>query len=95
METERFDHALHDAFDLATAGRGRRAVGRGVVSAVAPSAAQQSAKPLTVAFIGDQGSTSNSRAVLRMIKQHGADMVLHQGDFDYRRNPRQVGRDDQ
>ena len=58
-----------------------------VFAAVAPSAAQQSAKPLTVAFIGDQGLTKNSRAVLRMIKQQGADMVLHQGDFDYKKNP--------
>ncbi len=55
--------------------------------AVAPVAAQQSAKPVTVAFIGDQGITPDSRAVLRMIKQQGADMVLHQGDFDYKRRP--------
>ena len=55
--------------------------------AIAPAAAQQSAKPLTVAFIGDQGLTANSRAVLRMIKQQGADMVLHQGDFDYKNDP--------
>lgn len=54
---------------------------------VVPSAAQQSAKPVTVAFIGDQGLTKNSRAVLRMIKQQGADMVLHQGDFEYKKNP--------
>ena len=40
-----------------------------------------------VAFIGDQGLSSASRAVLRMIRDEGADMVLHQGDFDYRDDP--------
>ncbi len=57
-----------------------------LIGAVALLAAEQSAKPLTVAFIGDQGLTSNSRAVLRMIKQQGTDMVLHQGDLSYRRD---------
>jgi len=52
-----------------------------------PAAAQPPAQPLTVAFIGDQGTTGNSRAVLRMIKQQGADMVLHQGDLGYRNDP--------
>ena len=40
-----------------------------------------------VAFIGDQGLNRASRSVLRMIKDEGADMVLHQGDFDYQDNP--------
>lgn len=40
-----------------------------------------------VAFIGDQGINNNSKAVLRLIKSEGADMVLHQGDFDYSNNP--------
>jgi hypothetical protein len=40
-----------------------------------------------VAFIGDQGLGGNSRAVLQLIKDEGADMVLHQGDFDYRNKP--------
>ncbi len=56
-------------------------------TAATSAVAQQSAKPLMVAFIGDQGLKRGSLAVLRMIKQQGADMVLHQGDFDYRRNP--------
>ena len=38
---------------------------------------------LTVAFIGDQGLTANSMAVLELIRDEGADMVMHQGDFDY------------
>jgi len=41
----------------------------------------------TVAFIGDQGSSSDALAVLSLIKSEGADMVLHQGDFDYLNNP--------
>jgi hypothetical protein len=40
-----------------------------------------------VAFIGDQGSGPNSVSVLQLIKNEGAQMVLHQGDFDYRNNP--------
>ncbi|MCP4408175.1 MAG: hypothetical protein GY807_10525 [Gammaproteobacteria bacterium] len=41
----------------------------------------------TVAFLGDQGLNENSRAVLKMIKNQGADMVVHQGDFDYEHDP--------
>ncbi len=40
-----------------------------------------------VAFIGDQGLGPNSVSVLQLIKDEGADMVLHQGDFDYTDNP--------
>lgn len=41
----------------------------------------------TVAFIGDQGPSSNALAVLTLIQSEGADMVLHQGDLDYEDNP--------
>ena len=41
----------------------------------------------TVAFIGDQGSSSDALAVLSLIRSEGADMVLHQGDFDYHDDP--------
>lgn len=41
----------------------------------------------TVAFIADQGLTDNSVRVLQLIKKEGADMVLHQGDFDYEDSP--------
>jgi hypothetical protein len=41
----------------------------------------------TVAFIGDQGASSNALAVLALIQSEGADMVLHQGDLDYGDNP--------
>jgi hypothetical protein len=43
--------------------------------------------PLTVAFIGDQGAGAGARGVLQLIKAEGADLVLHQGDFDYRDDP--------
>ena len=41
----------------------------------------------TIAFIGDQGLGPNAEAVLNLIKNEGADAVLHQGDFDYVDNP--------
>ena len=40
-----------------------------------------------VAFIGDQDLGENPKAVLKLIKEEGTDMVLHQGDFDYEDNP--------
>ncbi len=40
-----------------------------------------------VAFIADQGLSNYSKAVLSLIKNENASMVLHQGDFDYRNNP--------
>ena len=43
--------------------------------------------PLTVAFIGDQGSSEAARAVLRLIKAEGTDLVLIQGDLDYEHDP--------
>jgi hypothetical protein len=42
---------------------------------------------LTVAFIGDQGSGTDARSVLELIRDEGANMVLHQGDFDYEDDP--------
>jgi len=38
---------------------------------------------LKVAFIGDTGAGSNFRSVLQLIKNEGADIVMHQGDFAY------------
>ncbi|MFQ5556626.1 MAG: S-layer homology domain-containing protein [Acidimicrobiales bacterium] len=52
-----------------------------------PCGAQTSSEGLTVAFIGDQGSGRDARAVLELIRDRGADMVLHQGDFDYKSDP--------
>ncbi|UCF20688.1 MAG: metallophosphoesterase [Gemmatimonadota bacterium] len=47
---------------------------------------------VTIAFIGDQGwespgESSGPRAVLQLIKDDGADAVMHQGDFDYGNDP--------
>ena len=40
-----------------------------------------------VAFIGDQSLTISAKAVLELIRDENADMVLHQGDFDYQDDP--------
>jgi predicted phosphodiesterase len=42
---------------------------------------------LKVAFIGDQGLGTNPTAVLQMIEDEGADLVIHMGDFDYVDDP--------
>jgi len=47
----------------------------------------QSVPELRVAFIADQGLGPNAIAVLNLIKDEGAQMVLHQGDFDYEDDP--------
>ena len=44
---------------------------------------------LKIAFIGDQGVSSNSRAVLQLIKDEGTDAVVHSGDLDYKKDPAQ------
>ncbi|OGK10754.1 hypothetical protein A2767_06215 [Candidatus Roizmanbacteria bacterium RIFCSPHIGHO2_01_FULL_35_10] len=49
--------------------------------------AQVSTDPnFKVAFIGDAGNGNNATAVLNLIKNEGAQAVLHQGDFDYSYN---------
>jgi len=40
-----------------------------------------------IAFIGDQGPKANALAVLELIKNEGANAVVHSGDFDYEGNP--------
>jgi len=53
-----------------------------------PARGSKSTEPnLKVAIIGDQGSGGNAQAVLRLIRDERADMVLHVGDFDYEDNP--------
>jgi len=42
---------------------------------------------LRVAFIGDQGAGPSAFAVLNLIKDEKAQVVLHQGDFDYENDP--------
>lgn len=45
------------------------------------------ASNLKAAFIGDQGLGSDAEAVLQLIANEGAQLVLHQGDFDYSDDP--------
>lgn len=40
-----------------------------------------------VAFLADQSLGREARDVLHLVKKEGADMILHQGDFDYEDNP--------
>lgn len=49
--------------------------------------APRAAGPVKAAFIGDQGNGSGARATLQLIKAEGAEVVFHQGDFDYKDNP--------
>lgn len=42
---------------------------------------------LRVAFLGDQGLGPNAVRVLELIRDEGAALVLHQGDFDYIDDP--------
>ena len=42
--------------------------------------------PLTVAFVGDQGTDEDARAVLQLIADEGVDLLLIQGDLGYGRN---------
>ena len=46
----------------------------------APAAPPENFK---VAFIGDQGINTNAEAVLQLIADEGASMVIHMGDFGY------------
>lgn len=43
----------------------------------------QTEENLLVAFIGDQGYNSSAVAVLNLIKNENANLVIHMGDFDY------------
>jgi predicted phosphodiesterase len=64
--------------------------------AQAPEASNKSAEltlpagahaPVTVAFLGDQGLGYASRRVLQLVKQVGAELVVHAGDLDYHDDP--------
>ena len=61
----------------------------GIVISSGNAAAGHSPTPqnFKVAFIGDQGFGSDAIAVLNLIKAERANMVLHQGDFDYLDDP--------
>jgi hypothetical protein len=57
------------------------------LAAAAARAAEGPPPELTIAFIGDQGLTPSARAVLELIRDEGADAVVHAGDFDYLYDP--------
>lgn len=57
--------------------------GRGVTAMVGITPTLTTDRNLKVAFIGDSGYGDDFKAVLRLIKNEGADLALHQGDFDY------------
>src|SRR3972149_3551716 len=42
---------------------------------------------VTIAFFGDQGLGGDAEAVLRLVRDEGADAVIHMGDFDYQDDP--------
>lgn len=42
---------------------------------------------LKVAFIGDQGLTTEAQQVLGLIRAEGADLIIHTGDLDYEGDP--------
>ncbi len=59
-----------------------------VAAACAQQAGENAPEPdLKVAFIGDQGHGWGAKAVLELIEAENADMILHQGDFDYGDDP--------
>ena len=93
--SEAFDILKNSAVDLGAPGWDNQ-FGYGRVDAEAAVLAASGTQSLTpevppvnfkVAFLGDQGSNTNSEAVLQLIATENADMALHQGDFDYGDNP--------
>jgi hypothetical protein len=42
---------------------------------------------VTIAFFGDQGLGGDAEAVLALVRDEGADAVIHTGDFDYQDDP--------
>ena len=56
-----------------------------VLAALAISSATASST-LTVAFVGDQGTGENARAVLQLVRDEGAELLLIQGDLGYDRD---------
>jgi PKD repeat protein len=51
------------------------------------ASAQVAPAEITIAFLGDQGLGADARAVLELIRDEGADAVVHSGDFDYADDP--------
>ena len=60
-----------------------------LVLAISACPADENSAPqvFKIAFIGDQGTRNGAKAVLELIRDEKAGMVLHQGDFDYQDDP--------
>ncbi|MGH9862245.1 MAG: putative Ig domain-containing protein [Candidatus Acidiferrales bacterium] len=65
----------------------RDASGTTARSPLAISILTPTSPSLKVAFIADQGLGANPEAVLQLIANEGASLVIHSGDFDYTDNP--------
>jgi len=59
----------------------------GLAGAFAAQAAEGPPPEFKIAFIGDQGLSPSAQAVLQLIRDEGADAVVHAGDFDYQYDP--------
>ena len=69
------------------AGCSRRLAACLVVAIGADCLAQQTPVNFKIAFFGDQSLDEEAVAVLTLIKDEGADAVVHSGDFDYEDDP--------
>ncbi len=63
------------------------AVCTGFVGGAAARAAEGPPPEFMIAFIGDQSLSSSAQAVLQLIRDEGADAIIHAGDFDYLDDP--------
>ncbi len=70
-----------------TAGGGpsERERGVGTPSPILPNVSE--GRSLLIAILGDQTLSHNAKQVLRLVRNEGASMVFHLGDFDYRHAP--------
>lgn len=67
---------------------GGASAGAGVKFGTAAAGGGTSTTPnFKVAFMGDQGITSNAKAVLNLVKRQNAALIVHLGDFDYENDP--------
>ncbi len=77
-------NALHvTSLGLALVVLGLAITGMAILAGDAAAGHSPTPQNFKVAFIGDQGLRSTSVAVLNLIRDEGADMVLHQGDLGY------------
>jgi hypothetical protein len=60
-----------------------------LATALVPAAGETDAlaPDVTIAFLGDQGLGGDAEAVLALVRDEGADAVVHMGDFDYEDDP--------